>query len=160
MNRNSWLQLAFAVGVAVAFAVLVTLRFTGPMRSFLIGYFAPIVVPFVLWLIERWDLRASYTRPQFGLDALVLVVSALRATDHFPLVSGHALFLVYALGTTRSPIVLATAMVVLAEVVFLKLFVWRDITLWVGVVVGMGLVALWRRLADASQEFLRVRVNR
>lgn len=145
MNRAFWRNLAIAFTVTLAFAILVGLRFTGPTRSFLLGYFAPIVVPLVLWSLERWELRRQQSWPQHCLDALVLVVGSLRAMGQFPLVSGHALFLVYAICTTRSPFVMVTAFAVLAEVVFLKLFVWHDLTLWPGLLAGLGLAAIWRR---------------
>jgi len=50
-----------------------------------------------------------------------------------PFFSGHALFLSYALLTMRSKLAKVTALVVLLEVAYLKIFVWQDATLLGGI---------------------------
>ena len=91
-----------ALVAAVGFAVVTALRFDGSMRWFLWIYFAPLVVPLVLWALDRWRDRRRDSMAQHLVDLAVVVVGALRAVGAFPLISGHALFLTYAIMTGRT----------------------------------------------------------
>lgn len=107
--------------------------------SFLL-YVALIGVPFVAWSVERVQHWRIITRWQWMLDGLVVAVALVRGLGLLPLVSGHALFLTYALWTTRSLLVRLTASVVMLQVVYVKGF-GADESLWWGI--GVGCVAGW-----------------
>jgi hypothetical protein len=130
------------LGVALVAAVLVALllgvRLQGPARWFAIFYVVPVGVPFVMYGFDR-AARWREIRPiQWAIDLLVLLLSLSRAfTTAIPLISGHALFLTYALLTSRSWVMRVVTILVLLQVAYLKLFVVRDLTLFGGLVVGL-----------------------
>jgi hypothetical protein len=74
---------------------------------------------------------------QLIADALVIALSMTRIfTDVVP-ISGHTLFLTYAVFSSRSPIVVLTASLVMLQVIYLKYFVWHDATTsTIGIVFG------------------------
>ena len=68
---------------------------------------------------------------QWLIDLVVIALSLIRALVPLPLVSGHALFLSYALLTVPSVVVRTSAALVLLEVIYLKIFIWQATTLTV-----------------------------
>jgi hypothetical protein len=104
-------------------------------------------VPFVLFLLERRDLRGRRPAAAWALDGAVVGVALARSRWPLPVVSGHALFLSYALVSTRDPLVRWTAALVLGEVLYLKSFVWNDATGIGGLAVGTVAGLVERRLA-------------
>jgi len=64
---------------------------------------------------------------------------------HVPYVSGHTLFLTYALLSTRTRVAQITAAVVMIQVIYLKYIVWGD---WITSTIGiaLGLLAARARL--------------
>jgi hypothetical protein len=61
-----------------------------------------------------------------AVDVLVVATSILRARGYVPLVSGHALFLTYAMLRRGSLVTRLAAALVMLEVIYLKFFVWHD----------------------------------
>lgn len=115
-------------------------------------YTLPIVVPFVLFLRDRWRARRSWIGFPRALDIAVVGVALLRpvtiALGHAPfppLVSGHALFVTYALLATRSPLLRLCAGVVLLQVFYAKVFMWGEPSVYGGMLLGVAAAALWRR---------------
>ncbi len=144
------LILAISLAAALAFAGLILLLFTGGARTFLLYYFVPIAVPFVAYLFDRakdWD---ELSRAQVKIDAPVVILAILRSGMPIPLISGHALFLSYVLLTTRSGLARITALLVLVEVVYIKIFLWQDITLVGGLVLGLGAAIWFKRVKKES----------
>lgn len=107
-------------------------RFSGSLF-----YVVPIIVPFVCFLFERAEHWRKASRTKVICDVIIVALAIGRVVANVPLVSGHTLFLSYAILTTRSRVVLATAAVVLLQVVYLKYFIWHDfITSTTGIVLG------------------------
>ncbi len=128
--------LATSLAAGFGFALLVSVRYTGGQRAFLLYYFAPIAVPFTAYLLDRAERRRTLRPVQWATDAVAVGLALVRAFTLVPLISGHALFLTYALLTARSWPVRATAAAVMLQVACLKLFAWHDMTLFGGIVVG------------------------
>jgi hypothetical protein len=145
-----------ALGVALFAAVLVALllgvRLDGPARSFAIFYVVPVGVPFVMYGFDR-AARWRDIRPiQWAIDLVVLMLSLSRAfTTAIPLISGHALFLTYALLTGRSWVMRVVTILVMLQVAYLKLFVMSDVTLFGGFVVGLVASVGFQRAQDWRQ---------
>ena len=138
--------LAASVGAGLAFAALVILdrELTGgsDRHTFYLIYMVPIAVPFTAFLLDRaktWLFAPTAHWEAYlplAVDLPVVVLGAARALINVPFISGHALFLAYALLTMRSRTGRVLAMIVLAEVIYLKIFVWNDTTLYGGVLVA------------------------
>lgn len=126
--------LALALLAAAAFAGLLVLLCPPDRLVPTLLYDVPIGVPFVLFLLERRPSR---------LDLGVIALALVRAVYALPLISGHALFLSYALGTARTWLLRAAAALVLGEVLWLK-YQWGDWTALGGILLGTALAA-WRR---------------
>jgi hypothetical protein len=148
------LVLALAVAASGAFGLfaysVVGIRDVG----FLL-YVTLVGVPFVAFAhdrLARWPRGpggpSGRWRPaQFALDAPVIAVALVRGLGLIPFVSGHAMFLAYALWTSRAPLVRWTALAVLAQVAYVKGF-GADRSLWWGLLAGSIAGALHRRLGD------------
>ena len=104
-----------------------TWRFSGDALTGQYVYVVPIVVPFVAFLFDRArEVRAARSIA-FAMDALVVGTAMMRVIGNVPFVSGHALFLVYAMLRPGSLITRITAGLVMLEVFYLKFFVWHDL---------------------------------
>ena len=123
---------------ALAYAAWATSRFDGNTLSSQYLYIVPIVVPFVAFLFDRGAEIRTAGFAVLAIDALVIATSILRARGYVPLISGHALFLIYAV---LRPIVMV-------ETMYLKFFVWHDFVTPVGgTVLALIAVAVVRRLS-------------
>jgi len=144
--------LGVSILAAAIFAVFVNLSFDGDFRWFLLYYFTPIGIPFVAFLFDRAEGYASASVASWAIDLAVLIPALTRVFIRVPLVSGHALFLTYCLLTSRSKVARLTAVLVLLQVAYLKIFVTHDTALWGGVVVGClaSLVYRWVRRYSAA----------
>ncbi|MBZ0288841.1 MAG: hypothetical protein K8I30_14585 [Anaerolineae bacterium] len=129
---------AVALASAAIFAIVSYTAFDGDLRDLLVYYFAPIGVPFVAFLFERAE---RWPDAPWLIDLPLVMVSFARAVYPIPFISGHALFLSYAILTTRTRVTRWTAVIVLIQVAYVKIFVWHDPTLFGGIVLGM--VAAW-----------------
>ena len=138
------------VGVSILaagiFAFLITLFFDGDLRWFLLYYFTPIGIPFVAFLFDRAEQSGLASITSWVVDLAVIIPALTRAFVPLPLVSGHALFLSYCLLTSRSKVARLTAVLVLLQVAYLKLFVTHDKALFGGVIVGGLAALLYRRI--------------
>jgi len=146
-----WLVLG-ALGLVSAGILLVFPSERWPHHFF---YNLPIAVPFVLFLRDRWQARVSWRGALRALGLGGVGVALLRpatiALGHEPfppLVSGHALFLTYALLTTRSPLLRLFAGAVLLQVIYAKVVLWGDPSVYGGMLLGLVVAALRRRVAQ------------
>ncbi len=129
--------LCVSISASLLFAAFAIWRYQGEWRDLLVFYFAPIGVPFVAFLFDRAQHRREM---RWWIDIPVVGLALLRSAYPIPLVSGHSLFLTYALLTSRSWVTRLTAFIVLLQVIYLKMFVWHDATL-IGGIIGGVLVA-------------------
>jgi hypothetical protein len=86
---------------------------------------------------------------QWVVELSVLALAVARALIPIPFISGHALFLTYAILTVTSPTARWTVATVLIEVIYIKVCVLHDATLIGGIVVGIlaALLVKTRHLA-------------
>ncbi len=142
---------AAVIGVSIAAAAVFVLlllpfpRFASERKWALLVYHAPIVMVFVSYGFDRLEHRGQLPLWQWIIEALVVLVSLVRAVASIPYISGHALFLSYVLVTTPFRLAWWLALGVFLEVVYLKAFVWHDPTLIGGALCGIaaGLVVAW-----------------
>jgi hypothetical protein len=128
--------LGVALAAGLAFSLFVVLFFTGEARHFLLYYYAPVGIPFVAFLFDRAQRRRDRDSAQWMVDSLVVCAALVRAVVMVPFISGHALFLTYAILTSRSWLARLLAIAVLVQVSYLKLFAWHDSTLWGGILLA------------------------
>lgn len=142
--------LGVALLAALAAAALVKAVFDGELEWFLLYYFVPIGVPFVAFLFDRAERRAGLTRAQWLVDGPLVALALTRAVFPVPFISGHALFLAYALLTTRSWVGRLTAAVILLQVAYIKIALWHDPTVFGGALLGAAAAWVYTRgQADA-----------
>lgn len=137
---------------ALVYAVWITWRFGGRNLENQYLYVVPIVVPFVSFLLDRAEQIHRLTVAGVAVDFLVVGTSLMRVVAYVPFVSGHTLFLTYAILGPASRVTQITAGLVMLEVIYLKYFVWHDpITSTVGIVLGI-IAALIARFWSAPAE--------
>jgi hypothetical protein len=109
-------------------------------------YFVPLMVPCFAFMAERVQHVRKATFFQHGVDFLVFGLATGRVAGGQVLyISGHTLLLSYMLVSSRSKIVLIASILVLAQTLFLKYYVWGDfVTSNVGMIVGCALALIVR----------------
>lgn len=149
VNRARIFHPATVLGAALAAALIVgtivAMALDGEQEWVLLTYVVPIGVPFVAFLFDRAEQRGTLSVRQWVVDVPVIVVALVRAAYPVPFISGHALFLAYALLTTRSWVGRLTAAVILIQVAYIKIVLWHDPTLFGGVIAGVLAATLFTR---------------
>ena len=138
--------LIFSLIGAALYAFYATLRFSDDKLVGVYFYVVPIVVPFVAFLFDRAETFRQSNLTQFAVDVLVVGTAMWRMIGNVPFVSGHALFLTYALLSTRSRVAQLTSGLVLLQVIYLKYIVWHDWLTPTSGLIGGTIAALitWR----------------
>ena len=117
-------------------------------------YFVPLMIPLIAFMFERVEHAREANFFQHGVDYLVFALAVGRVVGDVPYISGHTLLLSYALLQSKSRLVRISSILVLAQTLFLKYFVWRDfVTSNVGMALGCTLallVALSKRNAGPT----------
>ena len=114
-------------------------------------YVLPIIIPFVAFLFSCAQRFPKSSWLELGIDALVVVTAIMRMMGDVPLVSGHALFLTYAMARPGPRLTYITAGLVMIQVVYLKVFVWHDlISPTLGVLLGLAAALVVRRLSQET----------
>jgi hypothetical protein len=145
--------LLLSIGCALLYAVWVTWRFGGRNLENQYIYVVPIVVPFVSFLLDRAEQIHQPKIAWLLVDFLVVGTSMMRVVGNVPFISGHALFLAYAIIGPVSPVTRSTAALVMLEVIYLKYFVWHDpITSSTGIVLGTIAALIARRLGSKGEK--------
>jgi hypothetical protein len=140
--------LVFSLAGALFYAVWASWRHPGADLTSQYVYVVPIVVPFIAFLFDRASEIQEANPRTFVVDALVVGTAMMRVIGNVPFVSGHALFLTYAIMRPGSLVTRIAATVVMGEVVYLKVFVWHDlITPLAGIALGLVAAFLVRRLS-------------
>ena len=113
-------------------------RFPGGDLSNNFMYVLPIMVPFVAFLFDRAEQFHELQLFELTVDILVIAVSIMRSFGLVPLVSGHVLFLTYAIARPGSALTRISALIVIFQVLYLKILIWHDpITPIFGLVLGV-----------------------
>ena len=106
-------------------------------------YVVPLMVPMIAFMFERVEHAREANFFQHGVDFLVFGLAVGRVVGEVPFISGHTLLLSYALLGSKSRFVRISAILVLAQTLYLKYFVWRDfVSSNVGIGLGCTLAAL------------------
>lgn len=115
-------------------------------------YVVPLMVPFFAFMLERVQYVRQANFFQHGVDLLVVALAAGRVVGNVPLISGHTLLLSYMLVSSRSKTVRVAAIVVLAQALYLKYYVWGDfVTSNVGLVLGCTLALIVRYVSKTQR---------
>ena len=131
------------------YAIWATSRFSGDSLAGQYLYVVPIVVPFVAFLLDRLRQIREANVVSAVVDVLVVGTSMMRVIGNVPFVSGHALFLTYAVRRPGSLVTRITAAIVMAEMIYLKFFVWHDfITPTTGIALALIATLITRRFGD------------
>lgn len=143
--------LLWGLAVGLLVGLWIDYSFVDAEREYMLYYYLPMAIPFVAFLFDRLERLAAPSLTQWVVDAGVLAWSLTRAFIPIPFASGHALFLTYALLTTRGWVPRLTAALVMLQVIYLK-FAWRDVSLIGGIVLGCLAALLYRcKLIHAKQ---------
>src|SRR5690349_11802651 len=94
--------LLLSLAGAALYALFATWRFSGDKLSGQYVYVVPIVIPFVAFLFDRAERFPRTNISQLTIDVLVVGTAMWRVIGNVPFVSGHALFLTYALLSANS----------------------------------------------------------
>jgi hypothetical protein len=130
--------LLFSIGGALLYAVWVTWRFGGHGLTNQYVYVVPIVIPFVSFLFDRAEQVRQLRVVGWLVDIVVVGAAMMRVVSTLPLVSGHTLFLTYAILGPGSRVTRIAASLVMIEVIYLKYFVWHDsISSSIGIALGI-----------------------
>ncbi len=140
-----------AVATAV-FALLVYIIFDGDRRPYVLYYSAPIGIPFVCFIFDRAERYKTIPKALWIVDVAVLIIALTRALVPIPLISGHAIFLSYALLTSYTKVTRITAALIMLQVAYLKIFLWHDVTILGGVILGSLAAVAYRRLRLTSKD--------
>jgi hypothetical protein len=106
-------------------------------------YFVPLMVPMIAFMFERVERAREANFFQHGFDFLVFGLAVGRVVGDVRFISGHTLLLSYALLCSKSKIVRISALLVLAQTLYLKYFLWHDfVTSNVGIGLGSALALI------------------
>ena len=140
-----------SVLAALFYALFATLKFSGDKLINQYYYVTPIVIPFVVFLIERaknFRLESNITKL---IDSIIIVTAMWRVIADVPYISGHALFLTYAILSGYSYLGQISATIVMIEVFYLKVFIWNDwLSLLNGILLGVIAFLMAKRLRKNS----------
>lgn len=143
--------LASAALVMFGYAGLMRWRLPGGDLSNHFMYVLPIIIPCVSFIFDRARHFSAATLSELTIDGAVVVTSFLRMMSLVPLVSGHALFLTYAIARPGSRLTKITATLVMLQVIYLKFLVWHD---WVspitGTILGLSAALIVRRFGPKT----------
>jgi hypothetical protein len=121
-------------------------RTSGEWRIHHLIYMTPIAVPFVAFTLERMENLWTLKWCPFLLDALVVALALSRVFYPVPFISGHVLFLTYALLAVRQRVSRVFAALVLLQTLVLKVFFWHDLhTPLGGIILGLLGALAYRR---------------
>ena len=139
------LVLSLAGAALVGFYLLrnPSIRATAFDPSATFQYFVPLMVPLIAFMLERVEHVREASFFQHGVYFLVFALAVGRVVGDVPFISGHTLLLSYMLLQTKSNLVRITAILVLAQTLFLKYYIWGDfVTSNVGIALGCVLALL------------------
>lgn len=115
-------------------------------------YFVPLMVPLIAFMLERVEHVREANFFQHGVDFLVFGLAVGRVVGDVPYISGHTLLLSYILLCSKSKIVRVSAVLVVAQTLYLKYFVWHDfVTSNAGLILGCALALLVSLVAKRTR---------
>ena len=149
MKNKKTINRIFIISEIIAlFAVLIYTFFIEPDSKriiFLLGYFLPVILLFIYWLklkVESFE-KVNFL---FSLDLVIAFIAGIRAIN--PLMpflpySGHVVFVLYSMITTRNKTYRILAGIMFAVVTFFKIYIWHDYFSWLaGMILSMPFIAV------------------
>lgn len=122
--------------LALVYSIYATFRFSGDKLLNQYYYVVPIVVPFVIFLLNRAANFRQRKFTQWIIDLLVILTAMWRVIGDVPYVSGHTLFLTFCILTLDLNFGRILAAIIMLEVLCLKILIWND---WVTAITGIVL---------------------
>jgi hypothetical protein len=142
-----------SLGGAALYTVWIIWRFGGANLGSQFLYVVPIIIPFVSFLLDRAERLQQWKIVGLVVDFLVVGTAMMRVVSNLPYVSGHTLFLTYAILSPASRVTRITASLVLLEVIYLKYFVWHDpVTSSIGILLGIIAALIAHRFGKRKQQ--------
>lgn len=149
---DPFVVLLLSIAGALLYAVWVHWRFGGQNLRSQYLYVVPIIVPFLSFLLDRGERIKRVSIAGLAIDFLVVGISMMRVIGNVPYISGHTLFLSYAILGPASRVTRITASLVMLEVIYLKYFVWHDpVTSSTGIVLGIIAAVTARRFGRKKE---------
>jgi hypothetical protein len=149
MKNKKTLNRFFIIAEIIALiAVLIYTFFIEPDSKriiFLLGYFLPIILLFLYWIKIKVE-NFQKVNLLFYLDLVVTIIAGIRAIN--PLMpflpySGHVLFILYSMISTRNRNYRILAGIMFAITTFFKIFIWHDYFSWLaGMILSMPFIAI------------------
>jgi ABC-type Co2+ transport system permease subunit len=127
--------LLLALGSGALLGLYFLWRYEGEDERWQIIYNVPVAVVFCAFVLDRLAKAEERQCWQWLLDVAVIALALLRAKVPVPFLSGHALFLTYALLTANFGITRLLALAVLGQVAYLKIQ-WGDLGLVGAILLG------------------------
>ena len=150
---HPFVVLMLSLGGAALYTILIIWRFGGANLESQFLYVVPIVVPFVSFLLDRAEKIQQTKVIGFVMDFLVIGTAMMRVVSTLPYVSGHTLFLTYAILSAGSRVTRVIASLVMLEVIYLKYFVWHDlITSSCGILLGIVAALITHRFGKRERQ--------
>ena len=137
--RIPWVQVAVSLILTMLFGIAASFirNFNGAGRVILLAYHLPIGFAFSMFVLtEAVNFRKEQVARHFT-SILVTVFSVLRVLVEVPSYSGHAFFITYMVLVTESLAARIVAVLVLLDVIYFKVWLLRDPTVWGGMVLGL-----------------------
>jgi hypothetical protein len=126
-----------SVTSTILFMIAIVVLSHGKKSFFSLYYVAPIGIPFVAFIFDRAERANRFSKKQIYIDSIIVVASLLRTEFPIPFYSGHSLFLTYAMLTSKTWVAQLTAIAVMLQVLYLKIFVWHDYEVFGGIALGV-----------------------
>lgn len=147
--------LAAAAAAILCYVVMMRWRFPGGNLANHFFYTLPILVPFVAFLFDRARTFRDASLLDLTVDSAVVFTSIARGLALVPIVSGHVLFLTFAIVRPGSRLTKITAALVMLQVIYLKLVIWHDpVSPFAGIVLGTLAAYIVRRAAGKTTDSL------
>ena len=154
---HSCVVLLLSTGGALLYAGWITWRLDGRNLENQYVYVVPIVIPFVSFLLDRAERIQELKVLGLVVDVLVVGTSMMRVIGDVPFISGHTLFLTYAILGPASRVTRITSSLVMLEVIYLKYFVWHDpVTSSTGIVLGTIAALVTHRFGGKAEQDQRL----
>ncbi|MEP7289602.1 MAG: hypothetical protein ABI947_27955 [Chloroflexota bacterium] len=142
-------MLLISLAITLLFALFVIVLIKGEKQRSVLIYDTPVIFPFVLFIFDRLKRLNETSFKQKCIDGLVLPVAIARAILPVPLVSGHALFLTYAILSVRLTLARYVAILVIFEVIYFKV-TGHDLTVVGGIALGLTMALVFRKFSHNS----------
>jgi len=146
-NGGLKFRLFVTLTTVVLFTLFIIYGYDGQSEYYRLYYFVPVSVPIVFFIFDRLSRRDQLTIKEYLIDFTIAFVSLVRIYYPIPFYSGHALFLTYALFTSKSKACLIATVLVLAQTAYIKLFLWApDYSLSGGIILGFLASVFYRQI--------------